>query len=68
MGFRHVLMVFLIILFAFFASASKTLWTHWITATVFVGFFLLFDVLFLDDSSFIFDPDPENWRRRVSRD
>ena len=29
MAFRHGLMLFLIILFSFFAAASATLWAHW---------------------------------------
>lgn len=68
MGFRHVFMSFLIILFAFCAFASKVLWIQWTTTAIFIGFFLLFDLLFLDESAFVYDPDPENWRRRVSRE
>eukprot|EP00631_Chrysoreinhardia_giraudii_P005387 CAMPEP_0197421628 /NCGR_PEP_ID=MMETSP1170-20131217/9899_1 /TAXON_ID=54406 /ORGANISM="Sarcinochrysis sp, Strain CCMP770" /LENGTH=71 /DNA_ID=CAMNT_0042948893 /DNA_START=47 /DNA_END=262 /DNA_ORIENTATION=+ len=67
MGFRHVAMSSLIILFAFFAFASKVLWIQWTTGAIFVGFFLLFDLIFLDESQFIFDPDPDNWRRRVEK-
>ncbi|KAJ8609417.1 hypothetical protein CTAYLR_009094 [Chrysophaeum taylorii] len=69
-SFRHVFLTFFIILFAFFAFASKILWIQWTTATIMVFFFLLFDLIFLDESQFIFDPDPDNWRRRVeaSRD
>ena len=68
MGFRHALLVFLIVLFSFFAFATKVLWIQWITVAVFFGFFLLFDLLFLNDAAFVFDPDPDNWRRRVSSD
>ena len=68
MGFRHMLMAALIILFSFCAFASKVLWIQWTTTAIFMGFFLLFDLMFLDASAFVFDPDPDNWRRRVSRD
>lgn len=68
MAARHVFMAFLIVLFSFFAFATSLLWIQWTVLTVFIGFFLLFDLLFLDESAFVFDPDPDNWRRRVSRD
>eukprot|EP00635_Sarcinochrysidales_sp_CCMP3193_P008468 CAMPEP_0118889832 /NCGR_PEP_ID=MMETSP1166-20130328/571_1 /TAXON_ID=1104430 /ORGANISM="Chrysoreinhardia sp, Strain CCMP3193" /LENGTH=68 /DNA_ID=CAMNT_0006828429 /DNA_START=100 /DNA_END=306 /DNA_ORIENTATION=- len=68
MGFRHVLTACLIILFSFFAFASKVLWTQWTTVAIFAAIFLLFDLLFLNDAAFVFDPDPDNWRRRTSRD
>lgn len=67
MAFRHAAMVFLIILFCFCSAASSQLWAQWLVAVIFVGVMLLVDLIFLDDSSFIFDPDPDNWRRRVER-
>ena len=33
----------------------------------FLGIMLLVDLMFLDDSAFVFDPDPVNWRRRTER-
>lgn len=60
MAFRHAAMVFLIILFCFCSAASSQLWAQWLVAVIFVGVMLLVDLIFLDDSSFIFDPDPDN--------
>lgn len=68
MGFRHIFYVFFIILFAFCAFASSVLWVQWTTVTVLFIFGLLFDLLFTNEKAFIYDPDPDNWRRRVERD
>lgn len=35
------------------------------TVWVLLSFGYLMDVLFASSSSFVFDPNPENWRRRV---
>jgi hypothetical protein len=37
----------------------------WTVLVIFLVFGLLFDVLFTAESSFVFDPDYDNWRRRV---
>ncbi|KAJ1457128.1 hypothetical protein M885DRAFT_516318 [Pelagophyceae sp. CCMP2097] len=67
MGARHYFYWFFIILFSFFAFASRVLWIQWTTAVIFLSVMLLVDVLFTDASAFVYDPDPENWRRRTAR-
>ena len=37
----------------------------WVTLVIFLMFGLLFDVMFTQDSTFMFDPNYDNWRRRV---
>ena len=67
MAFRHGLTVFLMLLFTLCAFASSVLWIQWTTGVIFLGIMLLVDLMFLDDSAFVFDPDPVNWRRRTER-
>ena len=67
MAFRHGLTVFLMLLFTLCAFASSVLWIQWTTVVIFLGLMLLVDLMFLDDSAFVFDPDPVNWRRRTER-
>jgi hypothetical protein len=43
------------------------MWLQWLTAFVMVAFLLVFDLAFTNDSSFLFDPDAENWRRKMVR-
>ena len=43
------------------------LWIQWTTVVIFLGIMLLVDLMFLDDSAFVFDPDPVNWRHRTER-
>jgi hypothetical protein len=68
---RHKLELLLLILFVTIAFASSsspsTVWVQWTTLCVLIFFAFLFDVAFTDDSSFIFDPDAENWRRKTER-
>jgi hypothetical protein len=67
MLFRQYLALSLIVLFTFFAAASTASpdgpWAQWIVAIVFVFMGLLVDLMFGDDSQFIFDPNHDNWRR-----
>ena len=58
MAFRHGLTVFLMLLFTLCAFASSVLWIQWTTVVIFLGIMLLVDLMFLDDSAFVFDPDP----------
>jgi len=61
------LLLFLVLLtFASYHEGS-TLWLQWLTVAVFVVFTMFFDCAFTNDSSFIFDPDAENWRRKTVR-
>eukprot|EP00439_Symbiodinium_sp_Y106_P079260 s600_g17.t4 len=52
-GFLFLLILLIVITVA--ATTTKY-WTHWLSITVMVGAMLVVDVMFLDDSSFVFDP------------
>mmetsp|Transcript_15246 Transcript_15246/g.35761 ORF Transcript_15246/g.35761 Transcript_15246/m.35761 type:complete len:81 (-) Transcript_15246:218-460(-) len=64
-----------IILFSFIAFAGGTVvdengtvfyyFLPWTVLVIFLFFGFLFDVLFTAESSFVFDPNYDNWRRRV---
>jgi len=69
--FRHRVLVALIVLLTFIAFGAYSseldnlVWLTWVTGIVFTSLILLFDCVFFQDSAFIFDPDPENWRRQT---
>eukprot|EP00568_Trieres_chinensis_P003622 CAMPEP_0183309000 /NCGR_PEP_ID=MMETSP0160_2-20130417/23425_1 /TAXON_ID=2839 ORGANISM="Odontella Sinensis, Strain Grunow 1884" /NCGR_SAMPLE_ID=MMETSP0160_2 /ASSEMBLY_ACC=CAM_ASM_000250 /LENGTH=76 /DNA_ID=CAMNT_0025472933 /DNA_START=56 /DNA_END=286 /DNA_ORIENTATION=- len=71
MVFRQKLNLFLIVLFSFIAFASyhggdgSTAWLQWLTVVVFLLSTYVFDWAFTDESSFLFDPDADNWRRKT---
>jgi hypothetical protein len=61
-----ILLVFLI-LFAFASyheGSGSTLWLQWLAI---IAIMFIFDIAFTNESSFIFDPDAENWRRKTVR-
>ena len=70
-AFRHKMEIALLIFLIFIAFASAasptTMWVQWTTLAVVVFFGLIFDMAFTDDSSFVFDPDADNWRRKTER-
>ena len=60
----------LLILFTFasyHSGTGSTLWLQWLTAVTLLAFMFIFDLLFSNDSQFVFDPDAENWRRKTVR-
>ncbi|KAJ1417249.1 hypothetical protein B484DRAFT_365550 [Ochromonadaceae sp. CCMP2298] len=64
LGFLCVL--FLVMTFLTFSPEdSRSFWIYWFTAFVFVFFGYLIDVIFGAELSFVFDPNPENWRRKT---
>ena len=71
MSFRLNLQAALIVALAFLSFASyhegtgSTAWIQYTTIAVILSFGYLFDVMFADDNSFIFDPDADNWRRKT---
>eukprot|EP00549_Striatella_unipunctata_P010091 CAMPEP_0118711880 /NCGR_PEP_ID=MMETSP0800-20121206/24403_1 /TAXON_ID=210618 ORGANISM="Striatella unipunctata, Strain CCMP2910" /NCGR_SAMPLE_ID=MMETSP0800 /ASSEMBLY_ACC=CAM_ASM_000638 /LENGTH=75 /DNA_ID=CAMNT_0006616663 /DNA_START=46 /DNA_END=273 /DNA_ORIENTATION=+ len=71
MELRQQIQILLIIFFTFVAFASysegtgSTMWLQWTTLVTFIFFGLVFDMAFTDESSFIFDPDADNWRRKT---
>lgn len=68
---RQKLEAFLLILFAFFAfmtyheGTGGTAWLMWLAVIAILGFTFVFDLSFANESMFIFDPDADNWRRKV---
>lgn len=68
---RQKIEVFLIILFTFIAFAAyhegtgSTAWLQYATVVTLVFYTFIFDMSFSGDSSFVFDPDADNWRRKT---
>ena len=59
-------LLFFLILIAFASASSPTVaWVQWTTLAALVFFCLLFDMSFTGESAFVFDPDPDNWRRKT---
>ena len=52
---------------SYHAGTGSTTWIMWTTLVVFAAFALLFDVAFTDASSFVFDPDADNWRKKTDK-
>jgi len=67
---RQKLQIGLLIFFTLVAFASyhegSTLWLQWLMLLWILAFTLVFDVVFTNESNFIFDPDAENWRRKTA--
>eukprot|EP00636_Phaeomonas_parva_P008036 CAMPEP_0118857728 /NCGR_PEP_ID=MMETSP1163-20130328/4699_1 /TAXON_ID=124430 /ORGANISM="Phaeomonas parva, Strain CCMP2877" /LENGTH=78 /DNA_ID=CAMNT_0006791067 /DNA_START=191 /DNA_END=427 /DNA_ORIENTATION=+ len=68
---RHWIWVVFIVAFSFIAFGAYSdelenqVWLAWIVGITFAAIILLFDCLFTQDNTFIYDPDPENWRRQT---
>ena len=68
---RQRINIMLIIFFSFLAFASyhkgtgSVAWMQYTTLVTFLTFSLVFDLAFTNESSFIFDPDADNWRRKT---
>jgi len=71
MIFRQKLEALLIVLFSFIAFAAyhegtgSTAWIQWATVVTILFYSFVFDLSFTGDSSFVFDPDADNWRRKT---
>jgi hypothetical protein len=71
MNYRQKIEFALILLLAFIAFASyhegtgSVAWLQYTTVTVMLVFGFFFDISFTNESSFIFDPDADNWRRKT---
>jgi hypothetical protein len=71
MNARQKIEAFLIVLFAFIAFAAyhegtgSTAWIQWLTVVVLLFYTFVFDMSFSGDSTFVFDPDADNWRRKT---
>ena len=61
-----LLLFFTLVAFAsYHEGTGSTAWMQWATLVIFLGFTYVFDVVFTNESSFIFDPDADNWRRKT---
>jgi hypothetical protein len=73
MNLRQKIQVILLIFLILFAFASyhegsgSTMWLQWLAIIAIMAYMFIFDVAFTNESSFIFDPDAENWRRKTVR-
>jgi hypothetical protein len=71
MEYRQKVQAMLLIFLIFMAFASfhpgtgSTAWMQITTIAIFVAFGLVFDLSFTSESSFLFDPDADNWRRKT---
>ena len=73
MAGRHKLLVFLLILLTFIAFAAwnngddtnTPYWAMWTVPIIFLGLWLLMDLLFINDKAFIFDHDYEVREKRM---
>jgi hypothetical protein len=71
MLFRQRLQVVILLMLTLLAFASYhpgtggVAWLQWLTLISIFVFLLIFDLAFTNDSQFIFDPDADNWRRKV---
>ena len=66
----QVIILLFLILLAFASYHEGTggvAWLHWLSVIAIMSFTLVFDCAFTNDSQFIFDPDADNWRRKVVR-
>ena len=65
------IMVLLLLTLATFASyhpgTGGVLWLQYLAVLSIMAFVFIFDLAFTNDHSFIFDPDADNWRRKVVR-
>jgi hypothetical protein len=60
------LLVLILFCFASYHKGSGGVgWLQWLTAIFIFVFLFIFDMAFTNDSQFIFDPDADNWRRKV---
>lgn len=71
MNLRQKLQIVILLTLALFAFAAYhegtggTAWIQWLSTLTILTFVFIFDMMFTSESSFIFDPDADNWRRRV---
>ena len=52
---------------AYHEGTGSVVWLQWLSVLAIMAFLLIFDLGFTNEHSFIFDPDAENWRRKVVR-
>ena len=73
LNLRQKLQVLILLLLSLFAFASYhqgtggVAWLQYLSVLAIMAFTFIFDMAFTNDSQFIFDPDADNWRRKVVR-
>jgi len=69
MNIRQKLQAILLILLILFTFATyregNTVWLQWLSVACILSFMMVFDYSFTNESSFMFDPDADNWRRKT---
>lgn len=71
MNLRQRLELLVIVALTFLAFANyhevsgSVAWIQWLAVLSIMAFVYIFDVAFTNESMFIFDPDADNWRRKV---
>lgn len=71
MNLRQKLEVIIIIALSFLAFASYhqgtggVAWLQYLSMITIFAFIYIFDWAFTNESNFMFDPDADNWRRKV---
>ena len=59
------LLLFLVLLAFASYNQGSTVWLQYLMLLTMFLFTLVFDLIFTNESNFIFDPDAENWRRKT---
>ena len=60
-----ILLTSVLIFLTYSPSDPRYFWMYWCTLLVFLVFGYLLDMMFSADMAFVFDPNPDNWRRKV---
>lgn len=61
---RIIFSLLIILIFICFASYSAGYWFFWAVPTLSTFMWLICDILFLDDDSFLFEPSFAVWQRK----
>ena len=62
-----LLALILISLASYHNGTGGTGWLQWLSVLMILAFAFVFDLLFANEGQFLFDPDADNWRRKVVR-
>ena len=71
MNLRQKIEIITLIALSFLAFASyhegtgSVMWIQFLSLLVIFSFVFIFDWAFTNESNFLFDPDADNWRRKV---
>lgn len=60
--------LFLFFLFVTFVSVSAGYWMHWAILTFAIFMWLLCDFLFMEETSFVFEPNYHEWAKKSKLD